>query len=128
MMNGSCLIRPLVFVVLLVITCLLAGCTSDDGKLASKAQEPPIVTDLIIIGKMTFNPDMMVITPGTTVTWINEDSVPHTVVSDPGSEVSFSSPELGRDATFSFTFENRGTYSYHCSLHPEMTGAIIVQT
>ena len=128
MMYGSCLIRPLICVVLLVITCLLAGCTSDDGNLALKAQEPPTVTDLIIIGKMTFNPDVMVISPGTTVTWINEDSVAHTVVSDSGSEVSFSSPELGRDATFSFTFEKRGTYSYHCSLHPEMTGAIIVQT
>lgn len=121
-------VRYSLCVLLLITACFLSGCISDDGNLAARAPEPPIVTDLIIIGKMTFNPDMMVITPGTTVTWINEDSVPHTVVSDPGSDLSFSSPELKRDDTFSFTFEKRGTYLYHCTLHPEMTGSIIVQT
>jgi len=61
----------------------------------------------------------------TTVTWTNHDDVPHTVVS---TEKRFSSPVLDTDERFSVSFTTRGTYDYFCSIHPQMTGRVVVQT
>jgi plastocyanin len=61
---------------------------------------------------------------GTTVTWINEDDIPHTVAS---AGKLFKSKALDTKDTFSFTFTTPGTYEYFCSLHPHMTGAVVVE-
>jgi plastocyanin len=61
---------------------------------------------------------------GTTVTWTNLDSTVHTVTSGTGA---FDSGALGQNATFSYTFNSRGTFNYHCTLHPFMTGKVIVE-
>ena len=58
---------------------------------------------------------------------MNNDSPTHTIASDMGSPVSFSSDPLATGASYSFTFTQPGTYTYHCSIHPSMTGTIIVQ-
>ena len=60
---------------------------------------------------------------GTTVTWHNGDGEPHTVVSTQGL---FRSAALDTDETFSFTFTQPGTYEYFCTLHPLMTGKVVV--
>ena len=60
---------------------------------------------------------------GTTVTWTNRDDVPHNIVS---TEQKFKSPVLDTDEQFSHTFDAPGTYPYYCSLHPKMTGQIVV--
>jgi plastocyanin len=61
---------------------------------------------------------------GTTVTWDNADDIPHTVVS---SAKLFRSKVLDTGGTFSFTFTTPGAYEYFCSLHPHMTGTIVVE-
>ena len=61
---------------------------------------------------------------GTTVTWVNGDDIPHTVVATDGA---FKSKVLDTDDRFSFTFAKPGQFSYFCSLHPHMTGKIIVK-
>lgn len=61
---------------------------------------------------------------GTIVTWTNRDDVPHTVVS---STKLFKSPPLDTDEKFSYTFTDAGTFEYYCSLHPRMTGTIVVK-
>ena len=61
---------------------------------------------------------------GTTVTWDNEDDIPHTVAS---SSKLFRSKVLDTDDKFSFTFTTPGVYEYFCSLHPHMTGTIVVE-
>jgi hypothetical protein len=61
------------------------------------------------------------------VTWVNNDSPPHALASDAGSPVAFSSDPLATGASYTFTFTQTGTYRYHCSIHPSMTGTIIVQ-
>jgi len=63
---------------------------------------------------------------GTTVTWRNEDDIPHTVTA---SNRLFKSKALDTDDSFSFsfTFSAPGTYEYFCSLHPRMTGAVVVE-
>ena len=75
------------------------------------------------IGNFTFGPQEMKVKAGTTVIWTNEDDIPHTVV----SPNNFRSKALDSDDKFSFTFTTPGTYKYFCSLHPHMTGTIVVE-
>jgi plastocyanin len=71
-----------------------------------------------------FNPQTLTVKSGETITWINRDEEPHTVVS---VEKQFKkSPALDTDETFSITVGAPGTYTYFCSVHPRMTGTIIV--
>ncbi|MCI2430458.1 CHRD domain-containing protein [Candidatus Acetothermia bacterium] len=74
-------------------------------------------------GGASFNPATVNITVGVTVTWVNEDSVPHTATSRDGI---FDSPTLNRGQRFSYKFDKPGTYGYFCKLHPMMTGQVIV--
>jgi plastocyanin len=76
------------------------------------------------IDQFTFAPHQVTVKAGTTVTWINDDDVPHTVAS---STKLFKSKTLDTKDRFSFTFTTPGTYEYFCSLHPHMTGAVVVE-
>jgi plastocyanin len=78
----------------------------------------------VSIDNFSFTPMEMTIPAGTQVTWINKDDVPHTVVS---VDHQFKSKALDTDEKFSFTFSNPGTYEYFCSVHPKMTGKIVVK-
>ena len=78
----------------------------------------------IIISGFKFVPDTVTVAIGTTVTWTNQDSTNHTVVADDGS---WKSEKLAKDATFSFTFDKAGTYTYKCNIHTSMKGTIIVK-
>jgi plastocyanin len=77
----------------------------------------------ITIDNFTFAPAQLVVKVGTTVTWKNQDDIPHTVV----SAGKFKSKALDTDDSFSFTFTMVGDYTYFCSLHPHMTGTIKVE-
>ena len=76
------------------------------------------------IDNFSFGPAALTIAVGTTVTWTNRDDIPHTVVSD---DKVFKSKVLDTDEKFSFTFSKPGTYPYFCSIHPKMTGKVVVQ-
>ncbi len=76
------------------------------------------------IDNFTFMPETITVTPGTKVTWINRDDVPHTATS---VTKAFASPALDTDDKFSFTFTQPGTFPYFCAVHPHMTGQIIVK-
>ena len=78
----------------------------------------------IAIDNFTFGPQDLHVKAGTTVTWTNRDDIPHTVVS---ATLAFKSKALDTDQTFSFTFTTPGSYKYFCSLHPHMTGTIVVE-
>src|SRR5215510_3122179 len=85
---------------------------------------PVLAADVAVkIGNFTFGPQELKVKAGTTVTWTNEDDIPHTVV----SPNNFRSKVLDTDATYAFTFTTPGTYKYFCSLHPHMTGTIVVE-
>ena len=89
------------------------------------AATPALAEDVAVkIGNFTFGPQELKVKAGTTVTWTNEDDIPHTVV----SPNNFRSKVLDTDGTYTFTFTNPGTYKYFCSLHPHMTGTIVVET
>ena len=76
------------------------------------------------IDNFSFGPAAVTVAVGTTVTWVNRDDIPHTVVS---TEKVFKSKTLDTGDKFSFTFTKAGTYPYFCSLHPKMTGQVVVQ-
>ncbi len=76
------------------------------------------------IDNFSFGPGTLTVPAGTTVTWTNRDDIPHTVVSTDGV---FKSKVLDTDEKFSFTFSKAGTFPYFCSIHPKMTGKVIVQ-
>ena len=78
----------------------------------------------ISIDNFTFAPERLTLQAGTTVTWRNQDDIPHTVAS---TARLFKSSALDTDDTYSFTFTEPGTYEYFCSLHPRMTGTIVVE-
>ena len=70
-----------------------------------------------------FSPDVADIQAGPTITWTNRDSVSHTSTSD-GS--GWNSGSVAPGGQFAFTFQNAGTFSYHCTIHPNMIGTIVV--
>jgi plastocyanin len=76
------------------------------------------------IDNFTFAPQRLVVKAGTTITWINDDDIPHTIAS---SSKLFKSNALDTKDKFSFTFTTPGFYEYFCSLHPHMTGVILVE-
>jgi plastocyanin len=98
---------------------LIMGVVADMAKAAPTAA-PAAVT----IGNFTFNRPALTVKPGTTVTWTNADDIPHTVVSKEGV---FKSKVLDTGDKFSFTFAKAGQFGYYCSLHPHMTGTVLVK-
>ncbi len=92
--------------------CLLAP-------LAAQAVEAKVAIDNFVFG-----PERLTVRAGTTVTWTNRDDIPHTVASKTGL---FKSRVMDTDQSYSFTFATPGSYPYFCSLHPHMTGTIVVE-
>jgi plastocyanin len=78
----------------------------------------------VVVDNFSFTPAMAAVPVGTTVTWTNHDDIPHNVVSP---EQKFKSPVLDTDEMFSHTFDAAGTYKYYCSIHPRMTGQVVVR-
>lgn len=91
---------------------------------SASAQEKKAAETAVKIDNFTFSPATVTVTAGSTVRWTNHDDIPHNVVSE---DKSFKSKAMDTDENFSFTFTKAGTYTYFCSIHPKMTGKIIVQ-
>lgn len=85
-------------------------------------QNPAVTADAVDIQNFSFTPATLTVKKGATVTWTNNDSVPHQIKS-----ATFNSDRLGQGQNFSFTFNDAGTFNYICSIHPSMTGKIIVE-
>ena len=92
------------------------------NKAAPKAGDGPVQ---VKIDNFTFAPTPLTVAAGTTVQWVNRDDIPHTVVSD--DKTTFKSKALDSDENYSYTFTKPGTYTYFCSIHPKMTGKVVVQ-
>jgi plastocyanin len=97
--------------------------TAGPKNLLAAAQQKPEATE-VKIDNFSFGPATLTVPAGTSVTWTNRDDIPHTVVSTDGV---FKSKVLDTDEKFSFTFSKAGTYPYFCSIHPKMTGKVVVQ-
>jgi plastocyanin len=76
------------------------------------------------IDNFSFSPAAISVKAGTTITWTNGDDIPHTVVSDSNA---FKSKVLATGEKFTYKAAKAGTYSYSCSIHPNMTGKVVVE-
>ncbi|SRR6266436_3344908 len=76
------------------------------------------------IDNFSFGPQTLTVSVGATVVWTNSDDIPHTAVSTEGL---FKSKVMDTDEKFSYTFTKAGTYPYYCTIHPKMTGKVVVQ-
>jgi plastocyanin len=124
---------PLSVVAVLLLATIAMAQSMDQTQSPDQAQSPtpggvdatpvqnPVTVDIY---DHAFDPDQITVDPGTTVTWVNkEDSVAHTVTADDGS---FDSGTLNPGDSYSVMFDGSGTLAYHCEIHPDMKGSVIV--
>ena len=106
--------------VVVAVIVLLARTSS----VAVSAQPQAAATTNVQIDNFSFGPGTLSVAAGTTVNWTNRDDIPHNVVSIDGV---FKSKVMDTDDKFSYTFAKPGTFSYFCSIHPKMTGKVVVR-
>jgi len=109
------------FAVLLGLLALLL--TGQSSGAARGADDTPVKT-AVSIDNFNFAPNTITIAAGTTVVWTNHDDVPHNVTNP---EKAFKSPTLDTGEKWEYTFKNAGTFNYYCTIHPKMTGKVVVQ-
>jgi len=85
-----------------------------------------LTNNSVLITNFAFEPQELNVTVNSSVIWTNEDSVPHTIVTDKDAATEIKSEQFNKGETFEFNFTTVGTYPYHCSVHPSMTGVIQV--
>jgi plastocyanin len=100
--------------ILLAVFCISGSCT--------KKTDTPGPNE-VFIQNMAFEPGTITVTANTTLIWINKDALAHTVTSNTGL---FDSGSISTNATFTCLFITPGSYPYHCSIHPSMSGTVIV--
>jgi plastocyanin len=105
-----------VMVAMLLLTAASTRVRANDQATAANAE--------VTIDNFSFGPQTVTVPVGATVTWTNHDDIPHTVVSTDGM---FKSKVRDTDEKFSYTFTKAGTYPYYCSVHPKMTGQVVVR-
>jgi plastocyanin len=115
--------------ILAVCTILLFLCCSKSNSDPSYGNTPPPSGgnnngNNVSIDNMSFGPSSITVTKGTTVIWTNNAYTTHTVTAD---DNSFNSGNLSYGGTFSYKFNNTGTFNYHCSIHSGMTGSVVVK-
>jgi plastocyanin len=108
---------------------LLLGTLGPAALFAAAPWASPVKADAqtsaaVRIDNFHYTPPTLVVAPGATVTWKNDDDSPHSVREKDGK---FKSAALDTDDTFSQTFATPGEYEYFCSIHPYMTGKIVVR-
>ena len=126
------MLKTFVLLLLFPPAAVLVGCTQKIGEApamkaaAEPADESGGPVQEIVIDNFTFSPATVTIVPGTRVTWVNHDDVPHTATSTSKPKL-FDTGTLDTDAKYAHVFTEPGTYNYFCAVHPKMTGQIIVK-
>jgi plastocyanin len=92
---------------------------------SSNVAVKPVATDTVSISDFAFASADITVKKGTTVNWTNNDTVGHTVTENDG-KAGPKSDTLQKGDNYTFTYNEAGTFKYHCSIHPEMTGTVIV--
>src|SRR6201984_3269128 len=120
------MIRKTAWIVSLLTTVMVATLLLSTASPGSSAKAPQPASAEVKVDNFSFGPATLTVAVGTTVTWTNRDDIPHTVVSTDDPK-AFKSKVLDTDEKFSYTFAKAGTFPYFCSVHPKMTGKVVVQ-
>jgi plastocyanin len=117
--------RTNVWIAGLALPVMIAMLALVPGPSSVRANDQPSPTNAEVrIDNFSFEPQILRVTIGTRVTWTNRDDIPHTSVSTEGV---WKSKVMDTDERFSYTFTKAGTYPYYCTIHPKMTGKVVVQ-
>ena len=114
-------VRPVLAIALLAVLSTAASLSPNPRGAAAEAATTAKAS--IKIANFDFGPNILTVPAGTSVTWTNNDDDAHSVVAD---NKAFRSAPLDTGDHYSFTFATPGTYSYHCGLHPQMHGKVVV--
>jgi len=114
----------LALVFVLAVFLLAQGCSKSSSPTSSS---PPPASNSVSIVDFAFSPDSLAVDSGATVTWKNNGAVQHTVTSDTGTVKVLDSPFLSSGATYQHTFNTKGKFNYHCSIHTQMTASVTVK-
>jgi plastocyanin len=119
MTNKNVRLASVVVPVMIAMLVLFVGSSRLRASDQSSTTNVPIKIDNFVFG-----PQAITVPVGTTVTWTNRDDIPHMAVSTDGV---FKSKVMDTDEKFSYTFTKAGTYPCYCSVHPKMTGQVVVK-
>ena len=112
-------------IIVSIMFLLIAGCSGTSNPVGpNTSSAPKTMTNSVIIKSFAFSPVVDTISQGTTITWKNNDGVAHTSTSDSGVWDTGSIPSGGSKTT---VFNMVGSFPYHCTIHPSMTGIIVVK-
>ena len=121
-----------IMMLLIVFSVFLSACSysqapapAQNQPVEAPASNSAVADNSVVMKDFTFSPVLLTVKKGTTVTWTNQDSAPHTVTSDSGSELS--SEKLSNGQSYSHTFNGAGTFEYHCGVHPTMKAKVVVE-
>ena len=125
--------KALLLIALLATAAAMAACNSDSTP-TPVATPLPVATPTpetmkeggVVSDIVNFTHQDLVVSVGTTITWVNRDSASHTSTATAGSALAWNSRRLRTGESFTFTFNEPGTYPYRCSIHPRMTGTVTV--
>lgn len=115
--------KILLLLIVFAVTLMCSGCKKKNTSSSGSGSSTQGANE-VWIQNMAFGPATLTVAVNTTVKWTNKDGVAHTVTSN---NALFDSGNINSGATFSHQFITAGTYSYHCAIHPSMTGTILVQ-
>jgi amicyanin len=121
------LLAVVLLAIMLVASISILGCGSSSTSSGETATTTQPSGNTVILKSSSFQPSSITVSAGDTVTWINEDAVDHTVTGDKtGSGDDFDSGTMKQGQQFTHVFDQAGTYPYHCSIHPNMKGTVVV--
>jgi plastocyanin len=117
-------VRPFIFVTILGAALAAAACGDSTPAPSGATTAVSIVSGSSSLTTTAYSPNPLNVPVGTTIRWTNNDTTPHTTTSDGGA---WNSGNMNGGATFDFKFNTAGTFPYHCTLHANMVGTIVVQ-
>jgi len=124
------MMKNILMLAILALVLFVAGCTQQAGPSTGQTNQtagnPPIglnpETASVDISNFAFDPATITVDKGSTVTWINKDSVAHTITG-----TGFDSGSFDTGQNYSHKFDQAGTYEYYCAIHPSMKGTVVVK-
>jgi plastocyanin len=119
-------LHRLFFVLVIGASVLVGACGSSSSPMTPSGPTTAVTIpqNASTMTVTAYNPNPVNVTVGTTIRWSNADSIVHTATADGGS---FNSGNINGGGSFNFTFPTAGTFTYHCTIHPNMVGTVVVQ-
>lgn len=123
-LSGMPALRPALLTLAAVVALTFSACGGDDDNGEGGGSSAAASGTTVGMKDLKFGPETLQVKVGETVTWRNNESIPHNVVAEEGAD--FKSDTFGKDGTYTFTPKEAGTIKYECTLHPGMVGTLEV--